>query len=137
MYSNMDDDRYYDGDWQNGLRHGHGIFHQANGTTYEGQWVNDQQSGAGKLVTEVSAKFEYDGQWANGKRNGIGISIDCYEQYEGQFENNKRHGYGKVTKLGENNAEGQDQEMVQYDCGRLVPVGEMSFAIQTQVHARV
>lgn len=47
-------DEYYEGDWVEGIRHGKGVYHWADGNIYEGDWVDGDFNGNGR----------YD--WANG-----------------------------------------------------------------------
>lgn len=35
----------YDGEFVNGLRHGYGTFHYANGASYSGYWNNNMKHG--------------------------------------------------------------------------------------------
>lgn len=37
----------YNGELQNGKRHGYGVYYYANGDRYEGEWVNGTKSGRG------------------------------------------------------------------------------------------
>ncbi len=36
---------HYTGDWQNGRRHGYGVFEYADGSQYEGEWVDNVKEG--------------------------------------------------------------------------------------------
>lgn len=54
--------------------HGHGIFHWADGRTYEGQYNNDEKHGEGKF-TWPNGRV-YDGSWNNGKLHGKGLYSD-------------------------------------------------------------
>eukprot|EP00759_Apiculatamorpha_spiralis_P021282 PhF_6_TR26206/c0_g1_i1/m.37331 len=52
----------YDGEFQNGLRHGRGTFQYQDGSKYEGQWDNNQKEGEGRFThpngTVYFGKFE-------------------------------------------------------------------------------
>ena len=61
---------FYIGEIKNGKRQGDGEWRSIDGSSYEGQWHEDQ-------------------------RNGQATSKDQTGTYEGNFLNNKRHGQGK------------------------------------------
>ncbi len=44
------DDYNYEGDWQNGQRHGTGICKWLDGSTYEGEWRDDTKHGEGIFI---------------------------------------------------------------------------------------
>ena len=93
---NYADGAEYQGEWQNGKRHGIGTYISPTGTRYEGEWENDGASGHG--VCHYADGMKYDGEFESGERHGKGILIspegDCYE---GQFENDLVHGEGIYT----------------------------------------
>jgi hypothetical protein len=35
----------YEGQWNDGLRHGYGVYTMADGSKYEGNWFNDEREG--------------------------------------------------------------------------------------------
>jgi len=41
---------FYIGEFTNGERHGHGVFHYASGAKYEGQWKHNMKHGNGKFT---------------------------------------------------------------------------------------
>ena len=53
------DEGVYEGEFEMNARHGHGIQEWPNGSTYEGQWVNDAASGRGVFYDgfPISHKF--------------------------------------------------------------------------------
>ncbi len=61
----------YEGEWQNGKRHGHGTWIKPDGTKYAGEWANDLPEGLGLLKHADGAMFH--GEWKAGKRNGRGM----------------------------------------------------------------
>ncbi len=63
----------YQGDWENNNRHGFGIWIRPDGTQYEGEWANDKPNGRGVLTNPDGSK--YTGDWKDGKRNGRGTLI--------------------------------------------------------------
>ncbi len=75
----MPDGDFYDGDWENGMRNGMGVF------------------------CNIRKKWRYEGQFKDDKAHGSGIWH--YEDgtfYIGGFENDKRQGFGSL-----NSADGQ------------------------------
>merc|ERR1719305_418175 len=48
----------YSGEWKEGERSGTGIFHYANGSTFEGSWSRNQKHGAGVFTYEDGAVFK-------------------------------------------------------------------------------
>ncbi|ORX55307.1 histone H3 K4-specific methyltransferase SET7/9 N-terminal domain-containing protein [Piromyces finnis] len=90
----------YEGDYkesENGkiVRSGHGKFVSlSNQSTYEGEWVNDEINGKGKI--EYANGNSYEGDWLNNKYNGTGTyrwSDGSY--YIGEWLENKMNGPGK------------------------------------------
>ena len=83
----------YEGDWVNGNQSGFGIMIWNDGTKYDGQWVNGNQSGFGIMIWNDGTK--YDGQWVDGHRTGQGT---CYwpsgNKYVGQWTDGNRTGRG-------------------------------------------
>ena len=63
---------FYNGNLQEGKRHGFGIYRYSNGDVYEGDWKNDQRHGKGIYISE-SDKIKYDGAFIRDKYHGYGI----------------------------------------------------------------
>ena len=67
----------YTGDFVNGQREGQGFYTYLDNTnnqlTYEGAWLNDKQSGKGKLIDNKSRKVLYEGEWKNDKRYSTNV----------------------------------------------------------------
>lgn len=61
----------YSGQWQDGNRHGRGVFCWPNGDRYEGEWVNGAQHGQGTLATPDGSV--YFGGWCEGYMDGQGV----------------------------------------------------------------
>lgn len=61
----------YSGQWQDGNRHGRGVFCWPNGDRYEGEWVEGAQHGQGTLATTDGAV--YFGGWSKGLMDGQGV----------------------------------------------------------------
>ena len=72
------DGSWYDGDWDCGLRHGVGEYHQIineKTTIYKGQWYNDLKHGVGEEeFPEVQFKKFHNvkGIWYHNQLNGVG-----------------------------------------------------------------
>jgi hypothetical protein len=126
---NYADGSEYQGEWQDGKRHGIGTYISPTGTRYEGEWENDEASGHG--VCHYADGMKYDGQFENGERHGKGVLISPEgDRYEGQFKYDLLNGEGiyiwgdGVRSEGEFR-EGKPWNVVGYDeygeiCGLLV-----------------
>ena len=126
---NYADGSEYQGEWQDGKRHGIGTYISPTGTRYEGEWENDGASGHG--VCHYEDGMKYDGQFENGERHGKGVLISPEgDRYEGQFKYDLLNGEGiyiwgdGVRSEGEFR-EGKPWNVVGYDeygeiCGLLV-----------------
>ena len=126
---NYADGAEYQGEWQDGKRHGIGTYISPTGTRYEGEWENDGASGHG--VCHYADGMKYDGQFENGERHGKGVLISPEgDRYEGQFKYDLLNGEGiyiwgdGVRSEGEFR-EGKPWNVVGYDeygeiCGLLV-----------------
>lgn len=95
----MADGSQYEGEFQNGQRHGRGTYQFSSGAQYGGDWKKGAKHGKGK--------FDYpDGSWYCGdfrdnKRQGFGKH--CYhngDTYEGTWRNDVRHGVGTYKYSG-------------------------------------
>ena len=90
---NYADGSEYQGEWQDGKRHGIGTYISPTGTRYEGEWENDGASGHG--VCHYADGMKYDGQFENGERHGKGVLISPEgDRYEGQFKYDLLNGEG-------------------------------------------
>ena len=126
---NYADGAEFQGEWQDGKRHGIGTYISPTGTRYEGEWENDGASGHG--VCHYADGMKYDGQFENGERHGKGVLISPEgDRYEGQFKYDLVNGEGiyiwgdGVRSEGEFR-EGKPWNVVGYDeygeiCGLLV-----------------
>ena len=126
---NYADGAEYQGEWQDGKRHGIGTYISPTGTRYEGEWENDGASGHG--VCHYADGMKYDGQFESGERHGKGVLISPEgDRYEGQFKYDLLNGEGiyiwgdGVRSEGEFR-EGKPWNVVGYDeygeiCGLLV-----------------
>ena len=126
---NYADGSEYQGEWQDGKRHGIGTYISPTGTRYEGEWENDGASGHG--VCHYADGMKYDGQFESGERHGKGVLISPEgDRYEGQFKYDLVNGEGIYTWGDGVRSEGEFREgkpwnVVGYDeygeiCGLLV-----------------
>ncbi|GIL82663.1 hypothetical protein Vretimale_8253 [Volvox reticuliferus] len=93
----------YDGQWHNGLRHGHGVLYTNTVRTsyYRGNWVNDTKNGSG--VMKYDNGDVYDGMWENDKKKGLGTMrwLKMRQQYSGEWDNNVPNGAGLHVWFGD------------------------------------
>ncbi|KAL9971302.1 hypothetical protein ACROYT_G023811 [Oculina patagonica] len=86
----------YEGEWSKGKKHGHGKLVMADGSFYEGQFINGEIQGHG-FRRWASTRNEYTGQFVKGELNGHGIMIyGDGSRYEGEWVENRREGEGKL-----------------------------------------
>ena len=63
----------------------HGVGKEINNTIYEGQFVNEDYNGYGRLI--YSNGIYYIGNWLNGQRSGYGKLVDKNGKvYEGIWQ---------------------------------------------------
>ena len=126
---NYADGSEYQGEWQDGKRHGIGTYISPTGTRYEGEWENDGASGHG--VCHYADGMKYDGQFESGERHGKGVLISPEgDRYEGQFKYDLLNGEGIFTWVDGVRSEGIFREgkpwnVIGYDenneiCGAIV-----------------
>jgi hypothetical protein len=94
-----DSNRSYKGEFAADQFHGHGRHAWLTGVNagqvYEGQWQKGIRIGHGKM--SWPGGDVYEGQWEDSKRNGHGrMAYANGDVYEGQWRDAKRHGQGKV-----------------------------------------
>ncbi|HIJ85817.1 MAG TPA: hypothetical protein HPQ00_16655, partial [Magnetococcales bacterium] len=66
-----DDGVRYEGEFNNGKRHGRGKQIWPDGAEYEGEYQNDKRNGQGTFTWPSKAKYE--GDFVDGKRHGKGV----------------------------------------------------------------
>ena len=59
---------------------------------YEGEYLNGERNGKGKLYDTIEYKIKYEGEFLSGKKNGKGIEYKDSLKYEGEFKNGKKNG---------------------------------------------
>ena len=86
----------YEGDFVNGEKNGNGKIIFEDGTIYEGNIEKGKFKGNGKMIWKNGYEYigEFNGPILNGKGKLTGPEGDIYE---GDFENNLFHGKGKYT----------------------------------------
>ncbi|KAL4449742.1 hypothetical protein ABPG74_008115 [Tetrahymena malaccensis] len=85
----------YEGDFQDGLRHGKGEYTFQDGKKYIGNWYNDLFDGQGVLSN--CNIIVYQGMWKLGSMNGIGKEFYLDGSYFlGNFFQNLKEGAGKL-----------------------------------------
>ena len=88
------------GFYLNSRLHGFGILIYADGSSYSGEWKENQQHGQGiKTWKKSQGKVAvYKGSYDQGRRHGHGTYTTADgDIYVGNWVNNKRHGQGKMT----------------------------------------
>jgi hypothetical protein len=58
---------YYDGEWENDLKHGKGKITYTNGLCYDGEWKHGLKHGKGKITNINTNGLCYDGEWCDNK----------------------------------------------------------------------
>ena len=98
----------YDGDLQEGLRHGEGIYRWENGNTYEGDFQQNTMHGQGTF-TWADGRV-YTGEFVEDRREGQGTLVwENGDTYSGSFERDRIHGAVHLSSdLQEIRQEGQD-----------------------------
>ncbi|CAF1420917.1 unnamed protein product [Adineta ricciae] len=82
----------YDGEWQNGKKHGEGAHHYRNGDVYNGSWQNGLRHGHGTYTYHkktANQSVKYVGNWENDQKHGKGtMTFSNGDKYEGDWKNN-------------------------------------------------
>lgn len=87
----------YNGEWNEGKKHGEGYLQFIDGALFAGTFVNNSINGVGKLVTKTSA---YYGTFKDGKKDGKAVEFfsDC--AVEGTWVDNAAEGYCRIFDKG-------------------------------------
>lgn len=82
----------YDGEWEDGEKHGFGTHYYRNGDRYEGPWVKGKRHGTNGKYTyhnkspEEHISDEYMGEWEDDMKHGKGImTFTNGDVYEGHW----------------------------------------------------
>ena len=78
------DNGYYDGFWQNGKKHGYGLYNWNESGKYIGNWENDSMSGYGVYIDENNDNII--GQYDDGELNGLGLTVFGEEWSQGIYK---------------------------------------------------
>ncbi|KAG9393529.1 MORN repeat [Carpediemonas membranifera] len=92
----------YDGDWQNGRRHGFGTLNYPDGSCYQGEWADGQREGYGIFTGGIPAEkqgkvqpYMYRGEYVDDLKCGKGVEILANGNvFEGEFAGDVREGLG-------------------------------------------
>ena len=95
----------YQGYWENGHRHGEGIFVYPNGDMYSGWWRFGEKEGTGTYTSKQSGMKMF-GEWSAGQINSGKWAYPNGVFFEGKFANNKPMGEGCWTFKNGNKVEG-------------------------------
>ena len=77
----------YEGDFQIGMKCGHGAAKWSSGASYDGQWKDNKMHGRG--VYHFPDDHLYEGDFENGVRSGHGIQKrPDGASYDGQWKEN-------------------------------------------------
>ena len=78
------------------VRHGKGAIQYANGSIYEGLWVDGIRQGYGRLIHTTGDMYE--GDWLNDRANGYGTftNLEGYK-YVGYWRDDCQEGHGVET----------------------------------------
>lgn len=92
-FSNGD---FYEGEFNEGMYNGSGVYHYHGNGRYEGDWVNGKYDGYG--VESWARGSRYRGQYKQGKRHGFGIyKFYSGDTYAGEWCNGQSQGIGVQT----------------------------------------
>lgn len=93
-----DGSRYEGGMNESWDMHGKGRASHADGTNYEGDYLNGQRHGTGTWAFP-STGASYTGGYAFGKRDGHGVEVfDNGDRYVGGYKAGQRHGQGRYIE---------------------------------------
>lgn len=86
----------YEGDYINDVRSGKGRFLWANGETYQGDYENDERTGKGIYLWPDGSSYE--GDFLAGMRHGNGVfRSNSGTAYSGEWLDDLQHGTGVLT----------------------------------------
>lgn len=86
----------FEGTFVNGQRDGNGQLSWANGSVYEGSFQSDMRHGQGTFTGSDGST--YKGAWRSGKKHGAGtLTYGNGGKYEGAFANDAFEGHGQFT----------------------------------------
>lgn len=117
----------YRGEWQQGMRHGHGRLESSDKLSYfEGDWDCDRIHGNG--IWHWQDGSSYAGEVHDGVRSGKGVYVsDRHDVYVGEFLNNQMHGAGVLTYHDGSRFEGRFQNNQRSGMGVFTNVSGVKF----------
>nr|VZI49682.1 unnamed protein product [Spirometra erinaceieuropaei] len=108
----------YEGQWLNGIKHGQGRLSMKDGSFMEGQFVDGELIGPGKMYSAAKETLYegdifmgerhgeghmhypngsiYSGSWSHNSREGR-LAVDSQTVYEGDFHQDRKHGSGVLS----------------------------------------
>ncbi len=87
------DDNYYQGELDNSIKNGIGLYRWPDGTIYLGEWKNNKMDGIGLI--KYSNDSIYIGEYKNGLMNGWGEFLwSDFKYYCGNYLNDFKDGFG-------------------------------------------
>jgi radial spoke head protein 1 len=95
----------YQGYWENGRRHGEGVFTYPNGDVYSGWWRFGEKEGTGSYISKATG-MKMLGEWKNGEISHGRWVYPNGVYFEGKFENNKPSGAGTWHFTNSNSLQG-------------------------------
>lgn len=99
----------YEGEYVDGQRHGYGkmIWPEPEAKIYEGEWVDGKAHGHGTYLTANG--IHYEGDWADGMQHGNGSALwaDSLNRYVGEWAKGQQHGHGTAIWANGTYYEGQ------------------------------
>ncbi len=96
---------FFEGEWRNGVPHGHGVYFFSNGDKYEGDLKDGLRHGEG--FQSYAKGGYYTGAWYQDQYDGTGMVVyPNGDYYFGQHKAGSRHGIGTYTTLAGKNTEG-------------------------------
>ena len=115
-------DGLYIGEFVDGVRQGKGKINFSNGNSYNGDWLDDKQTGFGTLYYKDGSK--YIGDFVDGKSHGKGrITLVNGDFYDGDWNVGSRTGYGSYQW-----ADGNTRYVGEFDNGILNGKGVFYYA---------
>jgi hypothetical protein len=98
------DGKYYQGEFDFGVKNGFGEIIFVNGDKYSGEFVENKICGKGKKIIREKGKFSwfdgrvYEGDFLNGKMHGHGVyTWPDGNRYIGEYLKGKKEGWGVYT----------------------------------------
>ena len=121
----------YEGQLQDGKRHGTGVYKDMSGSKYDGQWQNGKAHGLG--VYEEFGICRYEGEWKEGEKHGMGTYIFANgNRYVGLWQNDMpgidiekpKRKNGVVTVVFRSMAMAGEDQVSRYEDDKYFPGGK-------------